>query len=148
MSSYSHKILMSVLLGAAVVACGGSAEERNDDVNEDVASTESALTKCPVHALAGTWTSSESDPDVLLWYTFTFNLDGTYSSIGGCRNGESGGFPCNAIAKAHGTFKVRNGKLVTTDSLKQTSTYAYSISGNVLSMHDESNPTDSIFKKE
>lgn len=141
-------ILMSAVLAAGAMGAIGCVVSADSD--EDVASVESSLkqARCAVHALAGTWTASESDPNTLLWYTFTFNTDRTYNSIGGCRNGESGGFPCNAVATAHGTFKVKNGTLITTDSLKQQSTYAYSISGNTLALHDESSPTDSIFTKE
>ena len=90
----------------------------------------------------GTWTNAPGDEDDLLFYTITFDADGTYDATGGCRPNPNGP-SCFAITHATGTWTVvKSGpqlgapggadELELVDSFGQKSDYFFSVEANQL----------------
>jgi len=109
-------------------------------------------------ALIATWTSGPKDEDDLLYYSFTFDSDGTFHATGGCKPNPSGP-SCFAITSASGTYSVtRSGpqlgspagadEIVLTDSFKQKTTYFFGVDGDKLKLSTVFDGKQSVFEKQ
>jgi hypothetical protein len=123
-----------------LAGCSGSPDGDTDPT----ASSDDALSATQRAAFAGTWNVTDTNNLDLLFHSYTFKTDGTYSAIGGCP--QSGAGPhCFAITTQTGKWKVTKSgpqlgapggvqELVLTDSFNQKDTYFFFMKNDVLSL--------------
>jgi hypothetical protein len=143
------QIVSAVVLAVAAFACGGT----DAGTTGDEADIKSASTK-----IVGTWKEDANGAN--LFYSYTFNANGTYDATGGCRQDLAlGEAHCFAITHASGKWAIAKcgpqlgapggvPELVLTDSLDQKDTYFYSIDSKTLSLSTVFRGQSSTFQKQ
>ncbi len=135
------KIMFALVAFTAILAgcSSGSSDESSADTTDDAIKSASHPA-----GFVGSW-EAESD-STLLYYSYTFESNGTYSARGGCKPDPSGPH-CFAITSQTGTWKTQKSgpqlgdpagaqELVLKDSFDQTTTYFYSMENDVLSLSE------------
>jgi hypothetical protein len=135
------KITFALVALTAILA--GCSSSSSDDNSADT--TDDAIKSASHPAgFVGTW-EAEKD-STLLFYSYSFKSDGTYTAQGGCKPNPSGP-SCFAITRASGTWKTQKSgpqlgdpagaqELVLKDSFDQVDTYFYTMTNDVLSLSE------------
>jgi hypothetical protein len=108
--------------------------------------------------LVGTFENDPKDADDLLFWSFTFKTDGSYSARGGCRPGGEGAH-CFAIIAQNGTWALAKSgpqlgaplgaeQLVLTPDFGDEARYFYSIDNGTLSLSEVMRGQQSVFTKQ
>jgi hypothetical protein len=122
-------------LSSLMLGCSGAPQSADETSGSDLSATaESAKS-----GLTGTFTQVGTNGLNLLYTTYTFKSDGSFSASGGCSE-ESG---CHAITEANGTWTTKSAtiddssqkEVTLVDTLGNSDTYIYTVSGNTLTFN-------------
>jgi hypothetical protein len=143
------QIVSAIVLAFAAFACGGT----DAGTTGDEADIKSASTK-----IVGTWKEDANGAN--LFYSYTFNANGTYDATGGCNPDPAPGEArCFAITRASGKWTIMKSgpqlgapggvpELVLTDTFNQKDTYFYSVDAKTLSLSTVFRGQASTFQKQ